>query len=1299
MERTDSFGYWVRRRRKALDLTQRALAVQVGCAPVTIKKIEADERRPSHQMAELLADCLLIPPEERDDFISSARGIRAVHRTPLTNQPVVSSALDDQAVRVDGGEISEGLLINERYQLGSELGRGGLGVVYKATDNLLKRDVAIKVLQFSPSEEGGQARLMREALAAAKLNHPNIVTVYDAGETALLAGGRLVAYIVMELIDGQSLYEKRPQDLDQILSITRQLCAALDHAHSHGVIHRDLKPENVLLTTDGIAKLMDFGLARSGVSRLTQESTITGTLYYLAPEIALGQDYDGRVDLYALGVMLYELVTGQPPFAADDPMALISQHLHAPVTPPKTIKSEISSDLESLILQLLEKDPEDRPNTASEVGKKIAQIEGGQLPVKKSLGGELPLLGRIVRDRLVGRRLELEKAMGEWQRVIAGESRALVISGEPGIGKTRLAREIIKTVQNEGVNRLTGGCYEFEATTPYLPVAEALREWVNKQEPDKLRAQLGQTASELVKLAPEIEVKLGPQDANPPLSPQEERYRLFDYIARFFKNLADEHGLVLFVDDLHWADQGTYSLLSYLLRRLGKDKLLLLATYRDMELDRSHPMSAALVEWNRERRATRIHLDRLSVTETSMLLAAMFGLESVSDEFTHAIYRETEGNPFFIEEVIKSLIDQGQIYRVEDRWERIELTELTIPRSIQEAIERRLSTISPNCLEMVHSAAVLGKVFLYRELVAVSTISEDELLNSLDEAMTAQLISLESDESFVFTHDKIREILYAEINPVRRRRLHKNVGEALEDLYDEKLNEHIQDIAHHFVQGGDLVKGLEYSLLAAEKADDLSAYEEALKHYGDALKCAEKLNRVKDITAITEAVAELYYQHGQYTAAIEHYQQAQELVEEKAKQTALTAKIGMIYTETGDPRGYKILHSVLEELDPKTQSLELAQATMWLGRYLHFRAQYSEAIKLYEQAKRLSDPLDDPRTTASIYGLLAGAYQHMTQYEESMRWADQAISYGESKDYPWAVAVGHEFIAENYEFMGKWRDALKEAEQDYKLGEEIGSLQRMIWGDFTRANALHGLGYLNDVLVIYQNVIDSAMRTGDWRLAILSATYLANLETDLGNDKNTRALAEEWINKADESREVQLQARSRFMLAYLHIQRQEWAEALDYFKEMYQLTSETENRSMLLVTRAYQADAYWGMGDYAQAEKVAIRAIAHARQADAPHHEALALHVMGKIYTARKEYTEAEQAFKEAIELLERIGSKLELGRALKNRAELCLHQGDFEGAKVEYNRARGIFDELGAPRDLEKVIADLNRIMESGST
>ena len=266
-----------------------------------------------------------------------------------------------------------GTVVNQRYRLDAEAGRGGMGLVYRAHDLLLERDVAIKILNETSLGTEARARLLREAQAAAKLNHPNIVAIHDAGET------QGVPYIVMEFVKGQPLIDHRPQELGEIVSIAGQVCAALDHAHSHGIVHRDLKPENVLIvpqaeSTSGpavTAKLVDFGLARSLASRLTTEETITGTVFYLAPELALGQDFDGRADLYALGVMLYELVAGRLPFEGDDPLAIISQHLRAPVVPPRARNPAVPAALDALIVQLLSKAPQDRPPTAAEVGRRL----------------------------------------------------------------------------------------------------------------------------------------------------------------------------------------------------------------------------------------------------------------------------------------------------------------------------------------------------------------------------------------------------------------------------------------------------------------------------------------------------------------------------------------------------------------------------------------------------------------------------------------------------------------------------------------------------------------------------------------------------------------------------------------------------------------------------------------------------------------------------------------------------------------------------------------------------------------
>jgi len=276
------------------------------------------------------------------------------------------------------GDAMIGTLLGNRYRLEARLGRGSLGVVYRARDTLLEREVAVKVLSPRALDTEARARLFQEARAAAQLNHPNIVTVYDIGG---IGEPDSPAFIVLEMVDGEALHHRRPQTLAETLSIVRQVCVALEQAHAHGIIHRDLKPENVLLTPDGTAKLMDFGLARTAASRITQEGFVVGTAYYLAPEQALGEELDGRADLYALGVMLYELTTGRLPFTGPNLQAIISQHLYAPVVPPRTHKPALPPALDALIVQLLSKRADERPASAVEVLRALERLEPPTPPV------------------------------------------------------------------------------------------------------------------------------------------------------------------------------------------------------------------------------------------------------------------------------------------------------------------------------------------------------------------------------------------------------------------------------------------------------------------------------------------------------------------------------------------------------------------------------------------------------------------------------------------------------------------------------------------------------------------------------------------------------------------------------------------------------------------------------------------------------------------------------------------------------------------------------------------------------
>ena len=303
-------------------------------------------------------------------------------------------------------------------------------------------------------------------------------------------------------------------------------------------MHRDLKPDNVLLSEPYDApriKLADLGLALPGYgTRISRAGLIVGTASYMAPEQALGQQVDGRTDLYALGVLLYELTTGRLPFADDDPLAVVSQHVHAPVVPPRVLRPDLPRKLESLILKLLEKNPADRFATARETAAALAvSLTSTELTDEGDATATVAILDALSRGHLVGRAAELAEARELWRHAREGHGHAVLCSGEPGAGKTRLAREVIIRAAVDGAVVLIGGCYEYEATTPYLPFVEAFRRWVREQRDNSaLSAVLGDLAPQIAKLAPELEADWDPS-VRPELPPHEERL-LFLTLSRVF---------------------------------------------------------------------------------------------------------------------------------------------------------------------------------------------------------------------------------------------------------------------------------------------------------------------------------------------------------------------------------------------------------------------------------------------------------------------------------------------------------------------------------------------------------------------------------------------------------------------------------------------------------------------------------------------------------------------------------------------------------------------------------------------
>jgi class 3 adenylate cyclase/tetratricopeptide (TPR) repeat protein len=439
------------------------------------------------------------------------------------------------------------------------------------------------------------------------------------------------------------------------------------------------------------------------------------------------------------------------------------------------------------------------------------------------------------RTPFVGRASERARLLQAVERARAGSGTLMLIGGEAGVGKSRLVEEAAAEARRLGLTVLTGHCVDQQGAPPYLPIIEHLAEAARQRSHEAFREVLGENAPEIAKLMPELRVRYPDIPEPVSLPPEQERRYLLHGIAEFVERNARATPLVLVYEDLQWADESTLLLLRHLAQRVAQIPVLAIGTYRDTDLKPGRPLAGVLPELLRQRLAEEILLGRLTEEGVASLLAGRAG-SAPPKELVALVYSETEGNPFFVEEVFRHLHEAGKLLDEAGHWRSgVQIADTDVPRSVGLVIGQRLERVSDDCRRILTIAALAGKTFRADLLIRFQGVDEDDLLDALEEAARATLIedvSVEREARYAFVHEQIRQTLLSLLSTARRQRLHLRMADALEALYGREAESHAPDIAYHLFQAGAAAAGertARWLLCAAERALDALAFEDALR--------------------------------------------------------------------------------------------------------------------------------------------------------------------------------------------------------------------------------------------------------------------------------------------------------------------------------------------------------------------------------------------------------------------------------------------------------------------------------------
>lgn len=761
----------------------------------------------------------------------------------------------------------------DRYELTDEIGRGGMGVVYRAQDPVLHREVAVKMIPPAQLTAKSEERFRREAQLVAGMDHPGIVPIHDFGhhEGAL--------FFVMPLVRGTLLSERiaaRDLTLGEILEIGIQVAEALEYSHQRDVLHRDVKPNNLMVVGEGGAmrvRVMDFGLAHAAAeTRLTQTGGLVGTLGCLSPEQVASRRVDTRSDLYGLGTVLYECLAGELPFSGPS-HAVLYRIVHEPPLSLRVAGIDVDDSLDRMVLGCLAKEPGLRPQTGRELADQLIEYRDRlREEVRRRLVGKASQPGAPTTTAtllpLVGREAEIAELQRRLHAALQGECQFVLIGGEAGSGKSRLLHEIETLAKARRLTVLQGRCADRESAIPYQGLCEVIQSFFRGRESSSTWGAGGEEsagapdlrdlAAELIAFFPVLsevrELREAAQGESGSLEIRtaiegEDPTYLFELLARTLTRLSGGEAMVLLLENLHAGDVSLEAL-RYIVRRLGPTPTLCIGTYRSEEIERGHPLLTLQRSFEDDPRCGHLLLGPLADEEVRQLVLQQVGGGNLEESLIRRLCEATEGNPLFLSELVRTLLESGELARGESGVWTLSLESGladALPATIQQAVERRFERLSEDLRGILSLAAVLGRSFSFQmleELAAATdeALDSDALDDAVDSLVHLGLLEEERksrDDRLTFTSSVVREIVYGGISRRRRRALHRRSARILETRWAGRLERVYPQLVHHFSEGDVAAETVRYATAWARRALETWSPEEALRAVRAALDLVE----------------------------------------------------------------------------------------------------------------------------------------------------------------------------------------------------------------------------------------------------------------------------------------------------------------------------------------------------------------------------------------------------------------------------------------------------------------------------